>query len=110
MICTNKNPHYKSTVEFYNNATQTLTATAEPLNIEGTTVTETGVALDVSGNAVTVNYNGTYAINFSIIIDATTAGDITVQIYIGGIAIPETARTVTVAAGRGRNLIQIIQT
>lgn len=33
MKCTNKNPHYKSTVEFYNNATQTLTATAEPLNL-----------------------------------------------------------------------------
>ena len=105
MICTNKNPHYKSTVEFYNNATQTLTATAEPLTIEGTTVTETGVALDVSGNAATVNYNGTYAINFSIIVDVTTAGDITAQIYIDGVAIPETTTTVTVAAGN--NLINI---
>ena len=105
MKCTNKNPHYKSTVEFYNNATQTLTATAEPLTLEGTTVTETGVALDVAGNAIMINYTGTYAINFSIIADVTTAGDIAIQIYMGGVAIPEAATTVTVAAGN--NLINI---
>lgn len=105
MKCTNRNPHYKSTAEFYNTTSQTLTSTATPLNIAGSTVTETGVALDVSGNAATVNYTGTYTINFSIIADITTAGDITAQIYIGGAALPETATTITAAAGS--NLINI---
>lgn len=105
MKCINKNPHYKSTSEFYNATTQKLTSTATPLNLIGTQVTNTGVAVDTSGTTIDIKYSGTYAVSASVIADITTAGDVTVQLYANGVPLPETLRTVTMAVGN--NVIDI---
>ena len=83
--CNLKNPHYKSVLEAYNTAAQTLTATAAPLNL-GATVTDTGCALSLNGAAVNVRAGGTYQID----------GDVNLT----GVALPETLRTISVAAGQ----------
>ena len=105
MKCINKNPHYKSTSEFYNATTQTLTSTPTPMNLIGTQVTNTGVAVDTSGTTIDIKYSGTYAVSASVIADITTAGDVTVQLYANGVPLPETLRTVTMAVGN--NVIDI---
>ncbi len=99
MKCINKNPHYKSTSEFYNATAQTLTSNAAPLNLIGSQVTNTGVAVDTSGTTIDIKYSGTYAVKASVIADITTAGDVTVQLYANGVPLPETLRTVTLAVG-----------
>lgn len=99
MKCTNRNPHYKSTSEFYNSASQAMASTAAPITLVGTQVTNTGIAVEASGTTIEIKYSGTYAINASVIADVTTAGDVTVQMYANGVALPETVRTVTMAAG-----------
>ena len=105
MKCINKNPHYKSTTEFYNATSQALTSTGSPLNLIGTQVTNTGVAVDTSGTAIDIKYSGTYAVKVSVVVDATTAGDVTLQLYANGTPLPETLRTVTLAVGN--NVIDI---
>ena len=97
--CNLKNPHYKSVLEAYNSAAQTLTATAAPLNL-GATVTDTGCALSLNGSAVNVRAGGTYQIDGDVNVTATGAGTVTVQMYLNGVALPETLRTISVAAGQ----------
>ena len=99
MKCIKKNPHYKSTVEFFNNVAQTLSSTESALNLIGTEVTNTGIAINVNGNSVNIKYPGTYRLHASVSVDITTAGDITAQIYMNGVALPETLKTMTMTVG-----------
>lgn len=92
-------PGYRSTAEFYNASSQTLTSTATALALLGTEVTDTGVAVDANSNGIGVNYTGTYEAEFDAVVSATTAGLVTLQIYLDGVALPETARTVTASVG-----------
>lgn len=98
MTCQSKNPRYKSTVEFYNNASQTLTTTPSPISL-GIVVTNTGVALTPNTSNVEVSYPGTFLINIDAIFESTTAGDVTLQVYLNETALPETLRTVTIPVG-----------
>ena len=99
MKCINKNPHYKSTSEFYNATSQTLASSASALHLVGTQVTNTGVAIEASGTAIDIKYSGTYMLRASVVAEITTAGDVTVQLYANGTPLPETLRTITMAAG-----------
>ena len=99
VVCQNKNPRYKSTFEFYNKATQSVTSTAAPLTLLGSEVTNTGLALDVTTNGINVSYPGTFLLDVGIIFTATTAGLVTLQLYSDGTALPETVTTVTVPVG-----------
>lgn len=99
MRCKNKNPHFKSAVQSFSGATQTLTATAAPVNFGVSVSTNTGVALEPYPNYLDVLYTGLYEFDFSVTVDATAAGDVTIQIYENGVALPETLRVVTVPIG-----------
>lgn len=99
MRCKNRNPHFKSSVAAFAGADQTLTATATPINFATSVTTETGVALIPFSNTLEVDYTGLYEFDFSVIVNATTAGDITVQAYENGSPMAETARTITVPVG-----------
>lgn len=46
-----------------------------------------------------INFTGTYEAEFDAVVSATTAGLVTLQIYLDGVALPETARTVTASVG-----------
>ncbi len=93
-----KNPHYKSAVESYNTATQALTTTPAPLGLTGTVLTNTGVSLDPEQAAVKINNSGLYKADANIQALASAAGDIVIALYLDGVLLPETQRTVTAAA------------
>ena len=99
MNCSSKNGRYKSTVDIYNNASQALTSTPSPLTLVGTVATNTGIALDPKTSTIDVTYPGTFLVSVDAIFTATTAGQITLQLYSDGVALPETARTITVPVG-----------
>ena len=98
MVSCMKNPHYKSAVETYNTATQALTITPAPLGLTGTVLTNTGVSLDPEQAAVRINNAGLYRASANIQALATAAGDIVIGLYLDGVLLPETRRTVTAAA------------
>lgn len=93
-----KNPHYKSAVETYNTATQTLSTTPTPLGLTGTVLTNTGISLDPEQAAVKINNSGLYRASANAQALATAAGDVVVALYLDGVLLPETQRTVTAAA------------
>lgn len=95
--CT-KNPHYKSAVESYNTATQALTTTPAPLGLTGTVLTNTGVSLSPEQAAVKINNAGLYQARANVQALAAAAGDIVIGLYLDGVLLPETRRTVTAAA------------
>ncbi len=101
MGCCNdmKDRHYKSATQFFNTAPQTLGSTMAPLALLGTEVTDTGVSLDTQSNAIEIQHSGLYRITGSVGVNVTTAGTITVQMYAGGVPLPETLRTITAAVG-----------
>lgn len=93
-----KNPHYKSAVESYNTATQALTTTPAPLGLTGTVLTNTGISLDPEQAAVKINNSGLYKADANVQALASAAGDIVIALYLDGVLLPETQRTVTAAA------------
>lgn len=103
--CNLKDRHYKSSTEFYNNSTQSVGATMAPMNLQGTEITDTGVSLDLEQNSIVIQHSGLYRIHGTVSFNATTAGAVTVQMYLNGLPLPETLRIKTVAVGN--NLIEL---
>lgn len=97
MVSCMKNPHYKSAVETYNTATQALTTTPAPLGLTGTVLTNTGVSLDPEQAAVKINNAGLYRASANVQATATAAGIVAMALYLDGVMLPETLRTVTAA-------------
>lgn len=98
-----KNKNYKSAVEFYNTATQTLAVTntaANPLtlNLVGTVVTNTGVAIDLEQSAIDIECSGLYRVYADIEFTSTAAGVITMALTLDGNILPETIKVRTVGA------------
>lgn len=98
-----KNRNYKSAVEFYNNATQTLAVTntvANPLSLNflGNLVTNTGIAIDIETNAIDIECSGLYRIYSDIEFTSTAAGVITMALTLDGVVLPETVKNRTVGA------------
>lgn len=98
-----KNSHYKSAIEFFNTTPQAITATTlitNPVTLSlGTVVTDTGVAIKSGANAEYIEVGGLYRIKADVQVTGTVAGDISLAIAVNGNVLPETLRTVTVAAG-----------
>ena len=94
-----KNPHYKSSAQFYCTTSQTISSTAAGLTLLGTEVTDTGASVNVFSNAVQIEHGGLYEIEVSVNVTATTAGVVTLQMAKNGTALPETKRTATVPVG-----------
>lgn len=98
-----KNKNYKSAVEFYNAATQALTATntvANPLTLAlvGNVVTNTGVAIDLEPSAIDIEASGLYRVYADIEFTSTAAGTITMALTLDGEILPETIKIRTVGA------------
>lgn len=93
-----RNAHYKSTEQFYGTNNTTVEAgntIANPVRVRTMgSVTETGVAIEDGVILAT----GTYRLSGDVIVEGTTAGNISIQIEDNGIPLPETIRTVTVDA------------
>lgn len=96
-----KNPHYKSSSQFYNTTVQAIAETATPLSLLGTEVTDTGASVNVLPTAIQIDHGGLYQIEIAISVNATTAGAVSVALAKNGSVLPETRRTETLAAGNG---------
>ena len=94
-----KNPHYKSSAQFYNTAAQTIGSAAAALNLLGSEVTDTGASVKVLPAAIEIEHGGLYQIEFAVNINATAAGEVSLQMAKNGIPLQETKRTQTLAVG-----------
>ena len=93
-----KNPHYKSAQNAYNNTTQTMPATATPINVLGVLTTDTGCGIDTNTGGFTVNCSGLYRISYDVTFTATTAGTETLQGLKDTVALPCMTAQATAAA------------
>ena len=94
-----KNPHYKSSAQFYNTAAQTIGSAAAALNLLGSEVTDTGASVKVLPEAIEIEHGGLYQIEFAVNINATAAGEVSLQMAKNGIPLQETKRSQTLAVG-----------
>ena len=93
-----RNAHYKSTEQILGGSgtVEAGNTATNPVRLSRTrNITETGVAIEDGVILAT----GTYRVSGDVVVEGTTAGDITIQIEDNGTALPETVRTVTVDAG-----------
>lgn len=74
-----KNPHFKSAQNAYNNTTQTMAATATPVNVLGILNTDTGCSIDTNAGGFIIRHSGLYRISYDVTFTATAAGTETLQ-------------------------------
>lgn len=99
MSCNNRNPHSKSCVRAYNNASQPFTPALTTLNITGTPVVETGCSLDLNPANIRVNNSGLYHLSADVTFTPSANGVAVIQFYQNGVALPCAISTHTVTAG-----------
>lgn len=96
----NKSCHDKSCERYYNNNNQVLDdGTTIQLVIAGSKVVDSGIAIDVQPQSYTITKTGLYHIAGDVVIDANVAGSVVFQVYMDGVALPCTTKTVTLAVG-----------
>ena len=90
----------KSCQRFYNNNAQAFAAgQAINLQVAGNRVVDTGISIETQGQSYTTLKTGLYHIAADIVVNATTAGTGTFQVYMDGVPLPCTLKNVTFAAG-----------
>lgn len=87
MSC-NNNRYAKSCIRVYNIVPQTVTATAQTLNLEGTAVVNSGCSLTLNTAGITVNKSGLYRMSADVTFTPTDAGTSVIQLYKDGVALP----------------------
>lgn len=96
----NKSCRDKSCERYYNNNNQVLNAgTTIQLVIAGSKVVDSGIAIDVQPQSYTILKTGLYHISADVVVDANVAGNVVFQVYMDGVALPCTTKTVTLAEG-----------
>lgn len=96
----NKTCHDKSCQRYYNNNPQTLTAGGTlQLTIAGNRVVDSGIAIETEPQNFTTVKTGLYHIAGDIVINATAVGIATYAVYMDGVMMPCTLKTVTLNAG-----------
>lgn len=89
----------KSVARFYNQTTQAFLANATtPIAVNANQVVLQGTAIVPSLNEYRIDKTGLYGLTADVVLLGTTAGNVLVQAYLDGAAMPCTARTVTLVA------------
>lgn len=89
----------KSCERYYNTATQSLDAGSTiNLIIAGNRVVDSGISIQAEAQSYNVLKPGLYRIEGDLLFDSTATGDVILQIYKDGVALPCTMRRVTVPA------------
>lgn len=91
MSCFNssKSRCMKSCARNYNNTSQLfLPESVNVLTVAGAKVVDTGIAIDTEPQSYATAYSGLYHIEADVTIAATTAGAVTLQWYMDGVALP----------------------
>lgn len=94
-----KRCNYKSIERAFNNVSQAFVSTGTTLNLLGTLATDTGVSISTNTNNFTINTCGTYIISADVTFEPTGAGNVIVQLYKNGVALPCAISIFTVAVG-----------
>ena len=94
-----KDCHYKTSEAAYNPNAQALSASGVLLTLDGTVYTDTGVGAAISGTNITVRAPGLYYVAADVVVDASAAGTVSLQLLLDGARRPATLREVTAAAG-----------
>lgn len=103
MSCSNKcrkSCHDKSCQRFYNNNSQAIEANASTqLVIAGTKVVDSGISIETEPQNYTTLKTGLYHISGDVTINATAAGVAVLQVFMDGVAMPCTKKTISLIAG-----------
>lgn len=100
MACNNGKSYQKSCARYYNNNAQTLAANgATTLTLAGAKAVLSGEAIQVQPQSFDTLKIGLYHLSADAVIAATAAGKVTLVWMMDGVALPCTAKTVTVAEG-----------
>lgn len=95
-----KNRFNKSCVRYYNNIPQPVTADESiQLQIVGAKVVDSGISIEAENLSYNILKAGLYHFSGDVIINTTTPGIATLQMYMDGVPLPCTAREVTCLAG-----------
>lgn len=97
---TNKSCNQKSCQRYYNNNAQAFIA-GQTINliIAGNKVVDSGISIETEPQNYTTVKTGLYHISGDVVIDATTEGEATLQVYMDGVALPCTVKNVTLPVG-----------
>lgn len=97
--CNNlKNPTRKSALRITGSTPQTLTAT--PAALAGAIAqVDTGCSMEAMSSGARVRNAGLYSVGANVQVNATAAGTVSAQLYLDGVPLPDTLRTVTAAVG-----------
>ena len=91
----------KSIARFYNNATQAFAAnvvTPIVVNVNQVVLEGKAIVPTLNGYGYRIEKTGLYGISCDVVLLGTTAGNVVVQGYLDGAAMPCTERTVTLTA------------
>lgn len=95
-----KTCHDKSCQRFYNNNAQAFTAdTALQLQIAGAKVVDSGISIETQPLSYTTLKTGLYHIVADVTANSAAVGAATLQIYMDGVPLPCTLRSVTLVIG-----------
>lgn len=90
----------KSCVRYYNNNAQPFAAGQTlQLQIAGARVVDRGVAIDTQPQSYTTFKTGLYHITADVVLDVTTLGSGTLQVYMDGVPLPCTLRDLRLPVG-----------
>ena len=89
----------KSIARFYNKTTQAFPAnTVTPISVNANQVVLEGKAIVPTLNGYRIEKTGLYNISCDVVLLGATAGNVILQAYLDGVAMPCTERTVTLVA------------
>lgn len=97
--CNNKNVYRKSAARIVGSTPQTISATPSAL-AGGIALVDTGCSMEPMASGVRIANGGLYSVSASVQATATAAGTISAQLYLDGVPLPDTLRTVTAAVGQ----------
>ena len=92
------NCYAKSCQRYYNNNAQAFSATPTTLQVASARVVDSGISISTEPNNYIINKKGLYHIEADVTFTALTAGLVTVQAYLDGVAMPCTFTQVTAVA------------
>lgn len=85
-------------LKLINTTGATLTANDTiPLNVKYNT--NDTIGFDASSNSALIKLGGVYNIDGDFVLTSGVTGDITIQMYINGVAVPEAKATITTTTG-----------
>lgn len=94
----NKSCYAKSCQRYYNNNSQAIPAGATlQLTIAGNRVVDSGISIETQPQNFNTIKTGLYRITGDIVIEPTAAGDVSLSVYMDGVQLPCTLKTITLA-------------